>query len=258
VLLPGLNRRTYQLLRRFLATEWKRTDDGPWTYGRLARIRGFGMAALLNVLEAERGAPSGKSPPVAQPGQPIIFIVRSRSRIHRIPRPALERALTVIARALPAGQSEIDEALARAGLAELGLQEVERAARLLAEPPSFAVLRRDRVAVAVPPDRLALAATTHAIIRRAVLYHGLASARRVAMRIGTSDVRFVRIVAGAHPGCRWLDRTGNWFWYREDAARLLRELPRSPLPERLRAAVLLELQADAFRPAVRAAAAARR
>jgi hypothetical protein len=48
--LVGLERRTENALRRFLASRAPRA--GPWTFRRLLEIRGFGLGALLDVLEA--------------------------------------------------------------------------------------------------------------------------------------------------------------------------------------------------------------
>ncbi len=200
-----VRRRTLNVLRRFLATGPR---PGPWTYGRLGQIPGFGLSCLADLLEAE-ARPRGAEPPAEE---------RDAA--------AIGRAMALIMRRLPASEAELVDRLRRAGIPRglLDLGEIERAARHLPGAAPFAVLRRDGLTLAVPAGDLARAATVYTLALRSMLTLGTASTRLIAFRAGVGDARFVRGVVAARRGFRWLDRRHDWFWYGEITGALPRAM----------------------------------
>jgi hypothetical protein len=206
-----IGRRTQNVLRRFLAGT---PAHGAWTYGRLALIPGFGLASLVDVLEAETRA-RARAP---EPKRPDILPFPASSR-GRTKEDDLTQAIALVRRVLPASEATIRQRLEAAGIGAglLDLAQLERAARFARRPVPFAVLRREKLTLAVPAERLTLATALHTLAVRAVLCFGLASARVIAFRAGTEELGFVRRVLSARIGFAWLDRRREWFWYGPEA-----------------------------------------
>jgi hypothetical protein len=220
--------RTQNILKRYLADG--PTTEGEWTFGRLLTIPGFGQRALDDVVAA-----LGSPRPTHHPGRrghrylddEIAEVLATRQRRGGwIPTPLLDRALAVIAEDLPASETELSRRIAGAGLARGGvdLARIERAARFRDAAPPFSVLRRDGFVVAVPPGKLAVAATIHGLAVRAVVNWGLALASRIAFLASAEDLGFVTAVLEAKSSFRWLDDRLGWFWFETERSPLVRAI----------------------------------
>ncbi len=202
--------RTHNVLRRFLDTGSPR---GRWTYGRLLQIPGFGLYGVVDVLSCQ--------------SRPQYASATSDSRGRTSPLDnVLKRAIGLIADRLPASEGQIRHWLNKAGLTgpAAELRHIERAARYLEDRLPFAVLRRDGLALAVEVSELALATCIHTFAVRTILSLGLASARVIAFRAGTSDAHLVRTVLGAKRGFDWLDTARDWFWFGQVEGGLGRDI----------------------------------
>jgi hypothetical protein len=221
--------RTQNILKRYLAVG--PVTEGQWTFARLLTIPGFGQRALDDVV-ATLGARRSPSPHQGRRGHrflddEIAEVLATRQRRGGwIPTPLLDRALTLIADRLPASEAELSRRVASAGLTRgtVDLARIERAARFRDAPPPFSVLRRDGFVVAVPPGRLATAATIHGLAVRAVVNWGLALVARVAFLASADDLAFVTAVLTAKASFRWLDEQVGWFWFASDRSPLVRAI----------------------------------
>jgi hypothetical protein len=218
--------RTYNSLRRYVAG---RTSDGAWSFGRLLQIPGFGMRALVDVLEALDARNVLPRPP-ENGGHRYLedelaeLLAARPNRRPQLPTPLLHRALTAVAARLPASEAQVMHRLQQAGLSRepVDLGRIERAARFTDAPVAFAVLRRDGLTLAVQPERMRLAALAYALAVRQVVSFGLALLRRIAFLARTDDLGFVRAVLTAKQNFEWLERRVGWFWFGNQSSQLVR------------------------------------
>ena len=239
--------RTRNVLRRYLASK---AAGGAWTYGRLLSISRLGVATLLDVLEARQRRPDEAATSPSARGDP---------------RRIYDSAVRLVLSRLPASESEIRARLVRAGLggSVLGFRWLEDTARMTHQLLPFAVIRREDLAVAVAPPLEDLARITLMLATRAIRIAGLASARAIAQRAGTSSLRFVRRLLSCHRSVAWLDRDHDWFWFGNVHHRALQSLlagsgPAAGLPPPVRDALARQLisarsgsEASALRVAIR-------
>jgi hypothetical protein len=227
----GVQPRTQNILRRYLADSPPTTSDGEWTFGRLLAIPGFGQRALDDVITA---LSARRIPPPPPPRRRHRFLddeigellaTRQRRR-GWTPTPLLDRALEVIAARLPAAEQALARRIIAAGLSRVpvDLARIERAARFRDTPPGFSVLRRDGFVLAVPPGKLATAATIHGLAVRAVVNWGMALVGRIAFLASTEDEGFVTEVLRAKETFRWLDERTGWFWFESARSPLVRAI----------------------------------
>jgi hypothetical protein len=222
--------RTQNILKRYLADG--PATDGQWTFGRLLAIPGFGQRALDDVVAALGAGRANAYHMGGRRGHrflddEIAEVLATRQRRGGwIPTPLLDRTLALVADRLPAAEGEVSRRIASAGLARgpVDLARIERAARFRDTPPPFAVLRRDGFVVAVPPGKLATAATIHGLAVRAVVNWGLALVSRVAFLSNAEDLPFVTAVLAAKSTFRWLDERVGWFWFESDRSPLVRAI----------------------------------
>jgi hypothetical protein len=227
----GVQARTQNILRRYLAETPAAANDGEWTFARLLTIPGFGQRALDDVVAALSARRSPSPPPGRRRhrflDEEIAELLSTRQRRRGwTPTPLLDRGLAVIAARLPAAELALSRRIIAAGLSRtpVDLARIERAARFRDTPPGFAVLRRDGFVLAVPPGKLAMAATIHGLAVRAVVNWGMALVGRIGFLAGTDDQGFVTAVLRAKESFRWLDERAGWFWFESTRSPLVRAI----------------------------------
>jgi hypothetical protein len=220
-----LGRRTTNALRRHIACA---PEETTWTYGRLMAIKGFGVRALVEVLEGLQAEPA-PGPREAEPSleHELARLVSASARTS--PTPVFDCAIALIAASLPASEREIRRRLRSAGLVRdnnVELLEIERASRFATSSIPFAVVRREGIVVAVPPDRAALARTVCDLAGRALLNWGVANMEYLCFYARTEETALVSKVLEAHVAFQWLDAKLGWFWYRTCRSRLILTIER--------------------------------
>lgn len=218
----SLHPRTQNCLMRFVA---RGQDHGPWSVGRLLSIRGFGLQALKDTLDAAHRAARD----VAR-SSPRLFLEDEiepllNARPHLVPTVSLtllERALRLVESILPATEDEIVRRLRDAELARgsFTLVELERAARHVTTEVSFGVLRRNDMALVLPRDQIALSQRIYVMAARVVRRWGAVSVGWLQRQLATADTDLVRAVVAARRDFRWLDRRHGWFWFGPAGSRL--------------------------------------
>lgn len=150
-----------------------------------------------------------------------------------IPRPRaaplLDRAVALIANALPASEADIARRLITAGLARgsLELAPIERALRFRLGAPPFLVLRREALVLAVSPGRLAFSSTVYGLAVRAVVNWGLAAVRGIGFQANADDLTTVTAIVSARDTFRWLDRPHGWFWFHNERLSVVRAIEKT-------------------------------
>jgi hypothetical protein len=248
--------RTYTLLRR-------RTDgvaqDGPWTVAQYLEIKGFGARALVDVLCAWQAQSSPLARPLRHPSDrpnPLTIVSlplelswidqwhrrRCNSRgpdrpVGDDPRtrgtPLLDRALTLIAAALPLSSAAAqrllrdDEPAAAQGAtsAQVSPDELSAAAVRLGRPAPFRRIRGGDADLLVRWCDVDAARAVHNIAVRMTFDWGIPQIGAVADRLAVlhglrRDPSFIEQVLRAHPDFGWLDRADGWFWLRRRSSRL--------------------------------------
>jgi len=208
---PGLSRRTRNALERAIDLPAR-----PWTVADLLRLRGLGLGGVVEVLETGRGSPAET---LTDELRGLLAVRRPRGAVVA---PLLERAIAVIASELPASEGELTARLEAAGLlaGPVPLAEIERAARFLASPTPFTVLRRPGLTVVVPRKaqramELGLRTTLRTLGAR-----GVANVAEVCARLEVGAAAMFRRVLERHRSLQWLDQRLGWFWFTD---------PESPL-----------------------------
>lgn len=220
---PGLSRRTVNVLERW--TSRPAASRGAWTYDRLLGIPGFGMVALLDVLEAW-DAQRRQDDPLRVAVAPLeeeigrLLAAMGRTRVHA---PLLDALLNDVGALLPASEAALDAWIAeRAGGREhIDLALIERAVRFRESPPPFAVLRRRDLAIVVARHHRDEADRILRLATRETFHRGPTLIEQIAFLAGSRDAPFVARLLGCHAGLMWLDRTGGWFWLRGHRCRLV-------------------------------------
>jgi hypothetical protein len=220
----SLGRRTVNVLRRRVATG---ADEGRWTYGRLLGVPGFGVAALLDVLEALEAQTPQQTPATMRTlGEELATLATTVGAPVPQTTPLLDRAIGIIGQRLPAGERELSVRLRGHELVEeaFDLGQLERAARFYARALPFAVLRREGLVVAVPAEQLSLARKSYDMASRSMVLWGLTTISNVCFRAGTEATEFVTRLLAAHRSFQWLDRRQGWFWLGNTRSSLLRTI----------------------------------
>jgi hypothetical protein len=205
-----MSRRTVNTLRRYLTHG---DPSGPWSYGRLIGIRGFGFMTLLEVLRIKASLPAHaqrRVPEFQQLGEEIDrLLARTHDPSTSTPTPALDRVVALIAGALPASQATIVRRLqsVSGGKAPLDLARLERALRFRDPPCPFVFLRRRRFTLVVAPHQLNTARLIHERSLRILTRRGALSVEQAGVLAGTNDLDFVRTVLSAHEEIEWLARS---------------------------------------------------
>jgi hypothetical protein len=221
-----LGRRTMNALIR--ATDAPPSSE-PWTYGRLLEVRGFGVAALVEVLEGlatQSVAKESGGPRTV--GEELARLPANASQALALSTPLLERALAAIAVDLPGSERAVLARLEAQGLVDgpVDLAMIERAARFYARPMPFAVLRREGLVVVVPTEKLAPSMRAYYMASRGIVTWGLISIGDIHSRLGSESVEFVTRLFAAHRSFQWLDEDGGWFWFGNVRSPLVRTIER--------------------------------
>ena len=222
-----LGRRTMNALMRAAADH---PSSEPWTYGRLLDVRGFGVAALVEVLEG-----LAAQPVVEEPGGPrnvddeLARLPAAAAQALALSTPLLERVLAAIAADLPGSEREVLARLEAQGLLDgpVDLALIERAARSYARPMPFAVLRREGLVVVVPTEKMAPSMRAYYMASRGIVTWGLISIADIHSRLGSESVEFVTRLFAAHRSFQWLDEPGGWFWFGNVRSPLVRTIERA-------------------------------
>ncbi len=150
-------------------------------------------------------------------------LTRRPAGVGKIPAPAMDRALELLARRLPAPASELEEELARQGLTAVGmcLENVAAGAKLLGRAEVFRIVRvqsdRERDArLAVRPAQAEAVPIIVDAARKAVYFHGLATVEQIerecsAKTSGRASGELVRRCLPVMGGFVWLDERRGWF-----------------------------------------------
>jgi len=145
----------------------------------------------------------------------------------RIPAPAMDRALELIARRLPAPAAELEAELAHRGMTAVGmcLENLAAGAKLLGRPESFRIVRvqsdhgRDPRLAVRPAQAEAVPIIVDAA-RKAVYFHGLGTVEQIERRCaaktsGRAGSELVRRCLPVMEGFVWLDERRGWFRLRQ-------------------------------------------
>jgi len=222
-----LGRRTENALMRARAAH---ASGEPWTFGRLLDVRGFGVAALVEVLEGLAAQTVAEDPAGAGTlDEELARLPAAGAQALVSSTPLLERALAAIAADLPGSEREVLARLAAQGLVDrpVDLAMIERAARFYARPMRFTVLRRQGLVVAVPMEKMAVSQRAYYMASRGLVTWGLISIADICSRLEGESVEFVTRLFAAHRSFQWLDRRGGWFWFGNLRSPLVRTIERA-------------------------------
>jgi hypothetical protein len=179
--------------------------------------------------------------------------VRAVKRVRgtKVFAPVLDRALSQIARRLPAPAETIEEELVAAGLTACGmrLEAIGQAAELLSRRRPFVLESIGARRLAIRPDCEAIPQAIVQAARRAVLTYGATTVRAVAAEVssrcsGRVDHALVEATLEALDDFEWLSSKGGWFQ--------LESLPQYGLPNMVEKvlAVSGEIEVSKLRAAI--------
>lgn len=172
-------------------------------------------------------------------------LLKKRPVPSSISTPAMDQALALIDKLLPAPAHDIEAELAEKGLTAVGmsLQVLAVAAKLLGRPPNFKIVKIDlrksipgkpekikstpkhapeksakkhpaKHCMAVRPDQVDAVQAIADLAKKEIYFHGLAALarlQRMVTRRHPADLRLVRQVLMQINSFRWLDEPAGWF-----------------------------------------------
>jgi len=154
-------------------------------------------------------------------------LTRRSSPARKIPAPAMDRALELIARRLPAPAAELEAELVRQRLTAVGmcLENVAAGAKLLGRPEVFRIVQvpseRGRDSrLAVRPNQVEAVPVVADAARKAVYFHGVATVEGIERHCsektsGRVSAELVRRCLPVMEGFVWLDERRGWFRFRQ-------------------------------------------
>jgi len=135
-----------------------------------------------------------------------------------IPAPVTDRTLDFLEQRLPCPVPRLENEMAAAGLTAVGLrlEHVRTAAKLLARPLSFSVIRVEKGKLAVDPQQAGVPLAVVELAKKEVYYHGVATVGQIRKALSE------KLPGGVGPGIvtetlqlidgfRWLDEKTGWF-----------------------------------------------
>lgn len=147
--------------------------------------------------------------------------------------PALDRALTIVERELPASADQIEDRLRRAGLSRrtFRLDGLKAGARLLGRQTRFEVVTDAGIRVAIGSGQRGVLPLVLRVVRGSIQRWGATTVEDVIAEVAmkTNDTVSPRLVGEllkSQNDFHWLDESSRWFW--------LGSLPRNRLLNNLR------------------------
>jgi hypothetical protein len=133
--------------------------------------------------------------------------------------PALDVALELVAKQVPAPAAEIERELKDAGIAggAFRLEGLRETATILGRECPFVLPHFDGNRLALPPGAGGATQLVAAVARRSTAHWGLTSVADIAARVSelaetNVDEAMVRHIVDIDRTLEWLDRDGGWFW----------------------------------------------
>ena len=135
-----------------------------------------------------------------------------------IPAPVTDRTLDFLEERLPCPVARLEKEMAAAGLTAVGLrlENVRTAAKLLARPLPFTVVRVEKGKLAVHPQQAGVPPAVVELAKKEVYYHGVATVGQIRKALsekfpGGVGSAIVAEILQLIDGFRWLDEKTGWF-----------------------------------------------